>query len=376
MKIIQVATLITPDGAYGGPVRVAVNQTRALLEAGHDVTLAAGASGFPGDLPDFFDGVPVKLFTASNVMPRLGFAGTRSPQLQTWLKREASLADVVHFHLGRDLVTLPAAKAISRTTTPYLVQTHGMIDASTHALSAPVDFYWTRPVLKRAARVFHLTEAEKRGLEALVPSSLRLEELKNGVPASRTLAPTKDKVIEVLFLARLQARKRPLIFVQMAKTLHARFPTARFVLVGPDEGEGSAIQSAISELGPQNWLKWEGPVEPSHSPARISACSVFVLPSVDEPFPMSVLEALSASKPVVITDSCGLAGYVRESGAGNVVGSDLDSLCSAVGELLESSDLRRQASQKAFNLADGTFSMKAVADQLEEAYLKVAGHGA
>ena len=81
MKIIHVVTLFTPDGAFGGPTRVAVNQTRELRTRGHDVTLAGAALGYGETLPKAIDGVPVRLFPARRVVPRTGFAGLTSPGL-------------------------------------------------------------------------------------------------------------------------------------------------------------------------------------------------------------------------------------------------------------------------------------------------------
>ena len=62
MKILHIATLITPQGAFGGPVRVAANQVRALRTEGHDAILIAGHAGFENNAPTEFDGIPVKLF--------------------------------------------------------------------------------------------------------------------------------------------------------------------------------------------------------------------------------------------------------------------------------------------------------------------------
>ena len=52
MRILHVVTLVSPDGAFGGPVRVAENLARELRRRGHDVTVAAAASGFAdGEAP-------------------------------------------------------------------------------------------------------------------------------------------------------------------------------------------------------------------------------------------------------------------------------------------------------------------------------------
>ena len=48
VRVVHAVTLITPDGAFGGPVRVAVNQARELQTRGHDVEIVAACSGYAG----------------------------------------------------------------------------------------------------------------------------------------------------------------------------------------------------------------------------------------------------------------------------------------------------------------------------------------
>ena len=57
MRILHVVTLVSPDGEYGGPVRVATNLSKALRDLGHDVTIAAGTRGFES-APEQLDGTP------------------------------------------------------------------------------------------------------------------------------------------------------------------------------------------------------------------------------------------------------------------------------------------------------------------------------
>lgn len=371
MKILQIVTLVTPDGAYGGPVRVAVNQTRALLEAGHEVTLAAAANGFEGSLPQVFDDVPVKLFRALQAVPGAGFAGICAPSLHPWLIRESARADVVHIHMGRDLITLPCPAISSSRGVPYVLQTHGMVMPSKHMVSPLIDGLWTRPALQKAARIFYLTDAERQGLREVGGNNVSLERLVNGVPLPAQ-SVVAEQHLEVLFLARLHSRKRPLFFVEMAARLHERFPKVRFSMVGPDEGEGDAVQGAIIRLGLSDVVRWEGALEPNEVTRRVSQSTIYVLPSVDEPFPMTVLEAMALGKPVVVTDTCGLAEYVSESAAGAVVGPSIESLIDAVANLLSDSELRTAAGWNAKLLAQDKFSMKPVAAQLSSVYEEVS----
>lgn len=370
MKIIQIATLVTPDGAYGGPLRVAVNQTRALLDANHDVMLVAGAMGYKGKLPEHFDGVPVRLFRAHRPVPKLGFAGVLAPQLQRWLRSALQDTDVVHVHMGRDLVTLPSARMAARQRVPFVVQTHGMIDASNKLLSKPLDRFLTLPALNAANSVLYLTEHERQSLKEIAPRLSNLQGLHNGVPQAAPQRSSDGSGVEVLFLARLQERKRPLLFVEMAKQLHASYPAVRFVLVGPDEGEGTAVAAAIAEAGMKDKLRWEGAVSPEKAGDRISRSSIYVLPSVDEPFPMSVLEAMSFGKPVVVTDSCGLAKSISGARAGIVVGPGLSELAAAVEGLLSNPSLLAEMGNNSLELSRRDFSMDQVGKILCSTYAK------
>ncbi|WP_455835210.1 glycosyltransferase [Pseudarthrobacter siccitolerans] len=372
MRILHIATLVTPDGAYGGPVRVALNQCKALAADGHDVIFAAGARGFKGPLPTSLDGVPVRLFPARQTLPGAGFAGLSCPGLFMWLLAEVAKADVCHVHLARDFVTLPAAWAAKTRGVPYVLQTHGMIDPSDHPLSKPLDAGLTRSILRRAGRLFFLTPEERTALQSVAGKIDNLTELPNGTPNVPEASVRTDRDgLEVLYLARLQARKRPVMFVQMAKELLHEFPDVRFRLVGPDEGEAKSVVAAIEAAGHEDSIQWEGPLSPDQTLERLKQAAVYVLPSVNEPFPMSVLEAMSVALPVVVSRSCGLAPAVARAEAGEVFDESLEGLIEAVRGLLGDPAKRRAAAANAKECSSTSFSMASIRQQLVTHYTEV-----
>ncbi len=367
MRIISVVTLISPLGEYGGPTRVALNQAAALRARGHDVVVAAATRGFD-EVPTSISDVPVKLFPARQALPGAGFAGLSSPGLWRWVRREARSVDVLHVHGARDLVTLPAARLAHLARVPYFLQSHGMIDPSSHPLARPVDAVLTRPVLRAAEAVFHLTALERDQLTEVSRGAARLLPLHNGVPAAEAGPPATDDV-EVLYLARLAPRKRPLSFVEAAVALHAEHPGVRFSLVGPDEGEGAKVARAIELAQRQGvQIQWEGALSPGQTLDRLRHATVYVLPSVDEPYPMSVLEAMSVARPVVITDTCGLSGVVTEAGAGHVTDSTTGSLVSAIGQLLKDPDESAAMGRRGRAFVLEQMSMDSIAETLEGHY--------
>lgn len=378
MKIMHVVTLVTPDGSFGGPLRVAVNQVRALRARGHQVDLVAGAQGFEGPLPLEYDGVPVTLFPARQAVPGTGFAGLVAPRLTAFVARRAREYDVVHLHLARDLVALPTALAAAARRVPLVVHTHGMIDASDRLLAKPLDLAMTRPVMRSAAGSIALVPREKTDLQELFPQLVEPVVLPNGVP------PTVERAVEqragaaaehpeVLFLARVAARKRPVEFVRAAQLLAPEFPAARFTLIGPDEDRGDAVRTAIAEDDADGRIVWEGPLAPDRTAARMAAAAVYVLPAVDEPFGMTLIEAMAVGLPTVANHDCGLAEDVRATGGAVAHDDSVESLASAVRELLTDPERRRRAGAAGLEHVEHTYSMDAVARRLETIYVDAIG---
>ena len=325
MRILQVVSLLSPDGAFGGPARVAINQSAALIRKGHDVTLAAGTRGYPIP-PTDIGGVPLRLFPARTLLPGLGFPGMWVPGLIRWFDAHAGDFDVVHFHFGRDLMVLPVAALARRLRLPYVLQTHGMVIPSRNPLAGPLDTLWTRRLLADARAVFYLTDLERTQLREVAHAEITLAQLHNGVP-DYPAGPERTGVTEVLCLARLHARKRPTLFVAVAKQLLAEGLDARFTLVGPDEGEAAAVQAAI---GGETRITWAGAIDPADAPSRLAKATAYVLAAEREPYPMAVLEAMSVGLPVVVCDDCGLAPTIAETRAGVVTKGTVSALADAV----------------------------------------------
>ena len=366
MRILQIVSLFSPDNAYGGPVTVALNQSKSLIAAGHEVTLLGT---FRDDLspPRTVDSVPAELFRAYNVAPRLGFAGQTSLPLLRWIHNNAAAFDAVHVHVARDFLTLPAALISMRAEIPTFLQTHGMMDRSSHLLAKPLDLFATRPALRKANTVFVLTPAERVDVEAVAGPGVRTRRLINGVPGTNVRAPVSVNT-EVLYLARLQSRKRPQAFLQAAARLLDDFPEVKFTLVGPDEGEGTMVQQFVEQLAPPQRVSWEGPTARGNTISRMTQASLYVLPAVNEPYPMSVLEAMSVALPVVVTDSCGLADEIDRAGAGIVVSDDIQDLTAAIARLLSDPGLRLEMGERGRELVATTFSMEKVVGELVLAY--------
>jgi glycosyltransferase involved in cell wall biosynthesis len=367
MKILHVATLITPDGAYGGPIRVALNQLSELSKRGHSVELVAGARGFKGALPTHLQGVPVRLFRVRTLVPGTGYAGLFAPGLRRYVRNRLKAVDLVHVHMARDLVTLPAAAVVVKHKAPLVLQTHGMIDESSKPLAAVIDAVYTRRLLRHSHRILTLTPKESDSLKVVATQALPVTAIPNGVEVPE-LAVGKLNSTEVLFLARLHPRKRASYFVEMANVLLGEGNEAKFVIIGPDEGDGRKVRELILKHDLSERVTWEGALAPAATLERMRSAAIYVLPSVDEVLPMSVLEAMSLGLPVVVTESNGLAVPLNDAGAGIVVDETLHGLVAGVRKLLNSEQQRVDIGHAARKLIENDYSISAVASQLEMIY--------
>jgi glycosyltransferase involved in cell wall biosynthesis len=368
MRILHAATLLSPDGAFGGPIRVSLNQAEALRTRGHTVTLAAAERGF-ATAPDSAEGTPLVLRRARRLVPRTGFGGMCAPDLVTWLIRTRGQFEVAHVHLARDLVLLPVAATMAKLRIPFVLQPHGMILPGTNPLAPLLDRAIVGKLLGRAHEVFYLTTDERDALDEISAGKAHLSPLPNGVPLYEAASPTRN-VPEVLYLARLHPRKRPVDFVEAAIELNARGVTAEYTLVGPDEGEASRVRQAAALA---DNINWEGPVAGGDGPARMRQATMYVLPSVSpEPYPMAVLEAMSVGIPVVVTDQCGLAPIVRKYNCGTVIAPGAHNVARAVHDLLTAPDEARAMGQRGRAAVIHDLGMSHIGQRLEASYAAAA----
>jgi glycosyltransferase involved in cell wall biosynthesis len=171
----------------------------------------------------------------------------------------------------------------------------------------------------------------------------------------------------LLFLANLNVRKGILTLLRAFDEVARRVPGSTLRIVG--EGMAREQVGRAVEASPyRDRIALLGRAEPAAVPALMRAADVFCLPSVAEPFGITVLEAMSCGKPVVTTDVGGLAHLVRPSGGRTVPPGDWRALAEALIEVLSSAELR--AAMGSFNrsLVVRNYAWDRVIDQLEAAY--------
>ncbi|MFE4543455.1 glycosyltransferase [Arthrobacter sp. NPDC056727] len=368
MRITHVVAYVSKDGAFGGPTAVAVAQLEDLAAQGANVRLVAGSDG----RSDLRTSVPRRFYPVLKFGG--GFRAIFSPGLYRHMMGSWHQDDILHIHLGRDFVTMGVAMIARLRRIPFVVQTHGMIMPRHSVTFRVFDFLTTIPVLCAARRVYVLTNREKDAIEEISGGRANIEMLPNGIPQSVLGEGAHREANLVVFLARLHPRKRVLTFVKMCDILRQRGIDFRAEIFGPDEGDLAPMLASIGEKRLEQLVSYSGPVEQGAGIDVLSRAAVYVLPSVGEVYPMTVLEALTSRTAVVTTRDSGLAKLLTELDAALVTDGSPEQLANAVELVLEDESRRADLIRNGFAAVKNNFSIRAITSKLSEEYKIAASY--
>ena len=104
-----------------------------------------------------------------------------------------------------------------------------------------------------------------------------------------------------------------------------------------------------------------------------AAADVFVLPSLFEGTPLTLIEAMASGLPIVTTATCGMKDIIRDGENGLLVPTrSPESIVKAIDRLLGSAEMRMKIGQAARADALASYSWARAAEPVKDVYLRVA----
>jgi len=177
-------------------------------------------------------------------------------------------------------------------------------------------------------------------------------------------------------VACFKPQKSPLVFIEVARRVSRIVPGCRFLLIG-DGVLRKKIEEQIVKLGLSNNVILTG--WRSDIPGILSSIDIFLLTSLWEGVPISVLEAMAAAKPVVATDTGGITEVITDQINGYLVSTkNITGLSEKIIALLSNEELREQIGQNARRSLDNRFRIENMVrdtSALYEVILKSKGEG-
>jgi glycosyltransferase involved in cell wall biosynthesis len=361
---------------------------RELVKRGHEVTVfTTDASRRKSRLkiqtnPVLVDGVKVYHFRnlsnqlANNKLPI-------TPTMAFALSKYISRFDLVHVHEYRTFNAAFARYYSKKKSLPFVIQPHGSLPtapsnlAERRLLRSAFDSAYGLSMLKDANMVIASQESEAYQCEQMgvaehrirvIPHAIDLQDYRD-IPkkgAFRKRYGFKDEDKLILFLGRIHKVKGIDLLVESFFAISKELTEAKLVIAGPDDGFLSALKSTIQDFQISDRVTFTGPL---YDRAKLEAyrdADVYVLPSRYESFGNTVLEAIVCGTPVILTDTCAIAGVFKRYGI--VVEFDENSLSNALLTILEDGTKRRELTEKARSMLQKEFVFEEVVTDTETVY--------
>lgn len=255
--------------------------------------------------------------------------------------------DLVHAH---DWMTFPAGIEIAqRAGAPLVVHVHSL-EYDRAGQGADRDIVAIeRQGLEYATRVVAVSYYTRSLINRVHSTSLdKISVVHNGVYAHETVEAYSEQRSStgpvVLFLGRVTFQKGPEYFVQAAARVLEHVPDAVFIMAGSGDML-PRMEALVEELGITESFRFPGWLRGAEIERAFSTASVYVMPSVSEPFGIAPLEAMSHDRPVIVSKQSGVSEILRN--ALKVDFWDVDKMASQIVALLELPELRHTIVERA-----------------------------
>jgi glycosyltransferase involved in cell wall biosynthesis len=384
MKVLHVIPSVAPR--YGGPSQAIIEMCRALRSKGVELLIATTDADGPNRLPvetgarTEYQGISTIFFSR-----QLSEAFKYSNPLACWLDENVDSFDLVHIHAVFSHSSIAAARACDRKNIPYIVRPLGSLDPwSLRQKRFAKGILWRMGVqrmLDHASAVHYTTNEEKRVAEqglginsgVVVPLGVLQESNLEQADDFRSSFPDLGDSPYVLLLSRIHQKKSIESLLEAFSSATERAPYRHWKLVIAGDGDPEYVER-LRQLASQSCgekVIFTGWLDGTRKSAVLKGAALFVLPSYQENFGLSVVEAMTNRIPVLVSNRVNLSDEIAAAGAGWVVDLERGSLEAALAEALADKDERAERGAAGEELARSRYTWPAVVTELMRLYQSI-----
>ncbi len=368
----------------GGLFQSVRGLARAVIS--EDVNSSVFGISDPNSALDMLDWQPASVRTFEPQFRAWGYSSQLVPGLIT-----VDL-DILSTHGLWKYCSVASRRWHRQTARPYIVHSHGMLEPwalrNAKLKKRIAALLYENQHLRGAACLRALSEAEARSIRSyglhnpvcIIPNGVDLPELTENLAlkaGNSVLQKFAQGQKILLYLGRLHPKKNVANLIRAWKqTLESHSSAAKSWILAIAGWGKSAYEQNLKDLAAVPSVVFVGAQFGAEKNACYRACDAFILPSLSEGLPMSVLEAWAHATPVLMTPECNLPeGFAAE--AALQIGTSPEEIAAGLKQLLEmSDDDRRAIGDRGRTLVATKFSWPRIGEQMRSVYEWVLGGGA
>jgi glycosyltransferase involved in cell wall biosynthesis len=231
-----------------------------------------------------------------------------------WFKKMGGI-DILHIQTGAGGIFW-----LRKTNEPIIATSHFLYSGKLQNSNNPlykIAFWLEKKTYSLCAKVIATSELMKTKLEEEYNLlNYKVEVIHYSFDPVFKFQKNIKKIKQILFVGRVEAAKRVFELVNIVIALKKKFPDLSFTIVGTGADE-DRVKANIRANNAHSFIHLEGFKNKQQLVKYYSESSIFILPTVYEPFGIAAIEALACNTPVIIPENSGLAFTVNKVGWGS-----------------------------------------------------------
>jgi glycosyltransferase involved in cell wall biosynthesis len=332
----------------------------------------------------FLDELPFNVNYIREQMPSILIPGFSYKLFK--LIREANV-DIIHVHTPFYFYNL----ATYISSKKYVISLHGTFMKGAYEIKKlKKTLYMSllgRFVLKKSSAIIVNTLEEKKqflnyypylyGKTIVIPNGIDINNFynhsscidKNYLGNKQTKGKTK-----ILFLGRIHKIKGLDILIEGFAYLYNENKDVHLIIAGKDDGNGYEYQvrCLVKKFGLESAVTFAGFLDGKDKMNALFESDIFILPSYSENFGMSVVEAMAAGLPVVVTNKVAISSEISKWRSGIIIDCSAKSVYKGLKNLINMEDnIKNEMIKRGISMVKEYFDINMVADKVIELYKNV-----
>jgi len=276
--------------------------------------------------------------------------------------------EIVNSHGLDSPLSMGALVASRKLGIPVAVTNHSLVGDTPYR---PLYYLAGKLLLKNADAVIAVSSAVEKDSKLMTEKPIY--RIFNGVDSEDKIVKvpfpvdTKGKIV-IVTVARMTKKKGVQNIVDLAPSLLQKHKNLLFVMIGDGELR-KKLERTVEESGLSGNFYFTGEVSREKVLGYLEQADIFALPSINEAFGISILEAISKKVPVVAMNNSGVSDIIK-NGVNGYLADSLTEFSYFLENLIETPALRTSLSREAIR-GLSNYDWNRICEQTSSVYTSV-----